>query len=381
MLSDFICIGLNHHQTPVELREKVVFSQDKLTDALERAVLEEYIEEAAILSTCNRTEIYAQGHPEHGGIALETFLHEYHRIPNKLLRPHLYFHQGQNALLQLMRVTSSLDSLIIGEPQILGQVKTAYSHAKEQGAVGPRLTQAFSQAFLTAKRVRTETELGKNAVTIAYAAVQLAQKVFGNLKNLRCLLLGQGEMGSLAVAHFRQKEAVIETANRLSNLETMLEQADLVVASTSAQHFLIEPISLKKIMRIRRYRPLFLIDIAVPRNIDPEVASLDNVYLYNIDDLSQIVASNIEERQMKVSLAEQIIEEEMTSYEIQLQERKLAPVIGDLQTQSLLIAEQELSRLLRDLHLDSEQTTQIELFTKQLTAKLFHQAVTALKRG
>jgi glutamyl-tRNA reductase len=380
MVSNLICVGLNHQQAPVDLRERIAFSGDRLSDALQKAVLEEHIEEAAILSTCNRIEIYAQGHQKHAGYALESFLHRYHQIPDKLLTPHLYHFQGQQALLQLMRVTSSLDSLVLGEPQILGQVKSAYAQAKEQGAVGPKLTRAFSQAFLTAKRVRTETELGKNAVTVAYAAVQLAQKVFGDLKDLRCLLIGQGEMGSLAAAHFKQKQAHIELANRQSNLAQMLEQADLVVASTSADHFLIEPITLKKIMRVRRYRPLFLIDIAVPRNIDPVVATLDNVYLYNIDDLSQVVASNLEERQMKVGLAEQIIHEELVSYQIQDQERKLAPVISDLQTQSLLIAEQELDSLLREMPLDTEQAQKIQEFTRQLTAKLFHQGVTAVKQ-
>lgn len=380
MPSDLICVGLNHNQAPVELRERAAFSKDKLGDALEQAILEEHIEEAAILSTCNRIEIYAQGHREHAGVVLDSFLHRYHQIPDKLLSPHLYQYHGSRALLQLMRVTSSLDSLVIGEPQILGQVKSAYVQAKELGAVGPKLTHAFSQAFLTAKRVRTETELGKNAVTIAYAAVQLAQKVFGELKDLRCLLLGAGEMGSLAAAHFKQKEAIIELANRQSNLPMMLEQADLVVASTSAEHFLIEPVGLKKIMRSRRYRPLFLIDIAVPRNIDPKVALLDNVYLYNIDDLSQVVASNLEERQMKACLAEQIIHEEMASYRKQIQERKLAPVIQELQTQSLLVAEQELSALLGQMLLNSGQIEQVEAFTRQLTAKLFHQAVNAVKQ-
>lgn len=380
MGSDLICIGLNHQQAPVDLRERIAFSGDRLNDALQKAVLEEHIEEAAILSTCNRIEIYAQGHREHAGCALESFLHRYHQIPDKLLSPHLYHLTGQQALLQLMRVTSSLDSLVLGEPQILGQVKSAYAHAKEQGAVGPKLTQAFSQAFLTAKRVRTETELGKNAVTVAYAAVQLAQKVFGDLKDLRCLLMGQGEMGSLAAAHFKQKQAHIELAGRQSNLEEMLSRADLVVASTSAEHFLIEPVSLKKIMRARRYRPLFLIDIAVPRNIDPKVAELDNIYLYNIDDLSQVVASNLEERQMKVGLAEQIIHEEMACYEAQVQERRLAPVIADLQTQSLLVAEQELNKLLREMSLDFQQTQRLEEFTRQLTAKLFHHGIKALKQ-
>ncbi|MEI6790095.1 MAG: glutamyl-tRNA reductase [Myxococcaceae bacterium] len=375
MLSDFICVGLNHTHTPVELRERVAFSPEKLGHALQQAILQEHIHEAAILSTCNRIEIYAQGHREHASFALESFLHQYHQIPDNLLKPHLYHFQGQQALLQLLRVTSSLDSLVLGEPQILGQVKTAYAQAKEYGAVGPSLTRVFSQAFLTAKRVRTETELGKNAVTIAYAAVQLAEKVFGSLVGLHCLLVGSGEMGSLAAAHFRQKEAQIESAGRNSDLESMLEKADLVLASTSADYFLIEPVTLKKIMRARRYRPLFLIDIAVPRNIDPKVALLDNVYLYNIDDLSQVVAHNMEERKLKASLAEQIIHEEIKSYELQTQERKLAPVIQELQSQILLITEQELDKL------ESHERKQFEPIARSLSAKLFHQSVLALKQA
>ncbi len=201
MLSDFVCVGLNHAQAPVEIREKIVFSKDRLGDALKQAVSKEHIQEAAILSTCNRVEIYAQGHREYAGNALQSFLHQYHEIKTDLLTPHLYEFRGQEAMLQLMRVTSSLDSLILGEPQILGQVKNAYVQARDQGAIGPGLTRIFSQAFLTAKRVRHETELGKNAVTVAYAAVQLAEKVFGNLVGYRgegiCRLLVEWETGSL----------------------------------------------------------------------------------------------------------------------------------------------------------------------------------------
>ena len=373
--SDLICVGLNHAQTPVELREKIAFSKDQLEPALKQAILEEHIQEAAILSTCNRVEIYAQGHREQAGFALNSFLHHYHRLPENLLTPHLYHLQGQQAFRQLLRVTSSLDSLVLGEPQILGQVKSAYSQARQSGAIGPHLTRVFSQAFLTAKRVRTKTELGKNAVTIAYAAVQLAEKVFGDLAGLRCVLLGSGKMGSLALAHLKQKEAQVEVASRITHLPSLLKKADLLLTSTSADYFLIDLEKLKKIMRDRRYRPLFLIDISVPRNINPNVSGLDNVYLYNMDDLSQVVASNLEARQLKAGLAEQILAEEIEAYENQLRERQLAPIISELQSQIVLLTQQELDKL------EPSRTESFEKAMRLLGAKIFHQSILALKEA
>lgn len=379
MVSDLVCLGLNHQQAPVDLRERVAFSKESLNNALEQAVSFEHIEEAAILSTCNRIEIYAQGHSEYAGAELESFLHSYHQIPSQLLTPHLYRYQGQQALKQLMRVTASLDSLVVGEPQIFGQVKSAFAQAKEQGTVGPQLTRVFSQAFHTAKRVRTETDLGRNAVTIAYAAVQLAKKVFGSLAGLHCLLVGRGEMGSLAATHFKQQEATVELVGRDGELLGLLKNADLVVASTTAQHYLIDIENLKPVMRARRYKPLFLIDIAVPRNIDPAVASLDNVYLYNIDDLAQVVANNLEQRKLKVDLAEEIIHQDIQTYEAMKKERRLAPVISELQAQTLLTTQQELDGFLNQMPMNEEQVKKVEHFARQLSAKLFHSAVKALK--
>ncbi len=368
--SDLICLGVNHAKAPVELREKIAFSKQVLPDALKRAVESDDIEEAAILSTCNRIEIYAQGSLERGPHALENFLHGYHGIREGLLTPHLYCLKGQDVLTQLMRVTSSLDSLIVGEPQILGQVKEAYTQGLEHGAIGPRLTQAFSQAFLTAKRVRNETELGKNAVTIAYAAVQLAQKVFRDLNGLHGLLIGAGEMGSLAAEHFRNKGAFVEVAGRSSDLNTMLSRADVVVASTNSHGYIVEPSMLSKVMRARRYKPLFLIDISVPRNIDPEVSSIDNIYLYNIDDLSSVVAANIAERQEEAKRAEHIILQDVSSYKRAQEERQLVPLIQRFQAQTLLVLEQEIAK-----------SPESEAALKRLASKLFHEGVLVLKES
>ena len=379
--SNLICLGVNHVQAPVELRERVAFTKQKLPDALRQAVEPDVIHEAAILSTCNRIEIYAKGCQEKGPEVLESFLHRFHEIPNRLLSPHLYCLKGYDVLKQLMRVTSSLDSLVLGEPQILGQVKEAYTQAREYGAMGPGLTRVFSQAFLTAKRVRTETDLGKNAVTVAYAAVELAQKVFGDLRGLRGALLGAGEMGKLAAQHFENKGALVEIAGRSSDLVAMLAKVDWLVASTSAEHFLIEPEMLKTAMRLRRYRPLFLIDIAVPRNIDPRIASIDNVYLYNIDDLSQVVAVNLSERQEAAKQAEKIIIEEIDSFSKSILSRKTAPIIQNLQSQSLLVSQQEVNKIKASLKLNAEQESQLEEFARQLTAKLFHEAVQAVKEA
>jgi glutamyl-tRNA reductase len=394
---DFVCVGINHHRAPVDIRERVAFND--LDHALKSVLRYDHVQEAAILSTCNRVELYAHGDVLHTPHALESFLHEYHRLPRQTLTPHLYQFQGLEALKQLFRVTTSVDSLIVGEPQVLGQVKDAYTRAHEAGGVGPLLTRAFSQAFATAKRVRNETDIGRHAVTVSFAAVELAHKVFGDLKKLTCLLVGAGEMSELAAQHFAHKGAKINVVNRsleqahllaqkytgeahsLSDLEVLLQKADVVLTSTAAPHFLVEPALMRRVMRARRHKPIFFVDIAVPRNVDPKISAIDSVYLYNIDDLSGVVAQNVKERLKEAQAAHAIIDEEIALFRARLNEQQVIPLILALKEKGALIAETELGKTLAQLGsgLSVEQQHQIELMARSIVNKLLHEPITELK--
>ena len=376
---ELVCVGLNHQNAPVGIREQIAFSTDRLSAALKSVFSYDDIQEAAIVSTCNRVELYAKG-PHH---SLESFLHRYHDLPDLSLSPHLYRFQGIQAVGQLFRVTTSLDSLIVGEPQILGQVKDAYARAKEAGTVGPLLTRVFSRAFLTAKRVRNETAIGQNAVTISYAAATLAQKVFADLSGLRALLVGAGEMGELAAKHFSHKGMIVSVANRSNSspneLEKLLTQNDVVLTSTNAQYHLIDISLMRKVMRLRRYKPILLIDISVPRNIDPAISELDSVYLYNIDDLSQVVTHNLAQRQVEAHLAEQIINEEIAHFKQKEQEKPLAPLITELSQNAHAIADGQLLRTLSQLKLNDDDKQKIEAMTHGIVNKILHGPILNLK--
>lgn len=383
---ELVCVGLNHHHAPIGIREQIAFSADKLSTALKSVLAYDDIQEAAIVSTCNRVELYAKG-PHR---SLESFLHRYHDLPDLSLSPHLYRFQGIQAVAQLFRVTTSLDSLIVGEPQILGQVKDAYTRAQKAGTVGPLLTRVFSRAFLTAKRVRNETAIGQNAVTISYAAATLAQKVFADLFGLRALLVGAGEMAELAAKHFTHKGMIVSVANRshasfsqhthkLNELEKLLSQNDVVLTSTNAQHHLIDMALMRKIMRLRRYKPILLIDIAVPRNIDAAIGGLDGVYLYNIDDLSQVVTQNLVQRQIEARVAEQIIDEEIANFKQKEQEKYAGPLIAELKQTAHAIADAQLLQTLSQLELDDADRKKIETMTHNIVNKILHGPIIDLK--
>lgn len=398
---DFICVGLNHHKTPVEIREQAAFNDLNVDDALAALLDHKNISEAAILSTCNRVELYAHGDVEAAQNSLSGFLHKYHKLPLRALTPHMYCFNGIAAVAQLFRVTTSLDSLIVGEPQILGQVKNAYLRAQNAGALGPLLTQAFSQAFFTAKRVRNETNIGKNAVTVSFAAVELAQKVFGKLDGINCVLIGAGETSELAALHFKQKGAKITVVNRsldnasllakkyscqafdLAKITELLEFSDVVLASTNAANFLLTKEMMQKVMRQRRYRPIFLIDISVPRNIDPQVNLIDGIYLYNIDDLTQIVATNFNVRRKESIFAETIIQEELRFYQKKNQDKHLASIITELKNQAEQIAQVEIRKILHSFKsqvtpTDFEQ--QVSAMARSISSKILHQSISALKK-
>ncbi len=282
-------MGINHQKTPIELREKVSFHSSHLQPALKSLLDSSSVVEATIVSTCNRVEIYTNACLKSGSKSVESFLHIFHELPQNSLDPHLYRFVGNDALMQLFKVATSLDSQIIGEPQILGQVKDAFSKANEVGACSTMLKVAFLQAFSTAKRVRKETDIAKNAVSTGFVAIELEKKLFGKIENLNCLILGAGKMSQLCARHFYKQHAKLTIANRtIENAKNLalelgaqiislqesfaqLSKFDMVIASTASNNYLIEKDIVNRAIRQRRYRSMVLVDISLPRNIDPGV--------------------------------------------------------------------------------------------------------------
>jgi len=345
---DLVCVGLNHKGAPVDIREKVAFRAETMTASLQRLNSSPELRECVILSTCNRVEIYARAG---GGVApavISKFLHDEHTLQAGTLESHLFTLTGADALRHLFRVASSLDAIVVGEPQILGQVKEAFRGAVEARTVGPLLSRVFHRAFSVAKRVRTDTAVAQSAVSVSFAAVQLARSIHGDLRRKICLLVGAGNMGELAARHFVQEGAELWVINRsyeraetlaatyggtaraFNDLSLLLEKADVVLTSTAAPGFIITPDMIKKVTRARRYEPLFLIDIAVPRNVDPDVAKLENTYAYDVDDLTRVVDSNLGKRRAEAERAEGIVVDEVRTFEAWNRSQAVVPIIKAL---------------------------------------------------
>src|SRR5581483_6959812 len=320
-----LVVGLSHKTAPVEIRERLAFKEEWLTGPLNTVIDQEVVHEAMIVSTCNRLEmiISANGDTQAGLERTREFLYKYHDLPRSSMDQYLYHHANEHAIKHVFRVAASLDSMVMGEPQILGQVKNAYAKAVETGTVGRSLMKLMQHAFSVAKRVRTETAIASNAVSISYVAVELAKKVFDDLDGKTVMLLGAGEMAELAMRHLknngagrilvanrtndRAKKLALElggTAVPFENLYEYLVEADIAIVSTGAPDYVLTAAGVAKTIDARRHRPLFLIDIAVPRNIDPDVSKLDSVFSFDIDDLEAAVEANIRERQQEAIEAE-----------------------------------------------------------------------------
>jgi glutamyl-tRNA reductase len=399
MTDEILCVGLSHHQTPVALREKVGFDKEKIFHALTALKEKPSIQEGFILSTCNRVELYAHGESGSALRALETFLSDFHQVPFLSLRPHLYRFTGHQAAQQFFRVASSLDSLVLGEAQILGQVKDAISLAREANTLGPHLNLMLNHALSAAKRVRTETQIARHSISISHIAVELIESVFSSIEGRKALLLGAGTMAEVAARCLSQKGAVLHIANRtlenaqelalalsadahdLTKLDALLAECDIVMTSTNAALHLITPERVQKAMRKRRYRPIFFVDIAVPRNIDPQVAKIDGAYLYNIDDLSQIANKRLLMRNEQGVQADLILEEELERFSAKRQERLVAPHIADLSVRSHDLADAAVDKLLklREMRLSSEQEMQIRLMAHSLVNKVLHEPIVDIK--
>ncbi|HML17286.1 MAG TPA: glutamyl-tRNA reductase [Bryobacteraceae bacterium] len=393
--------GLNHRTAPVEVREKLAFEDTKLHEALGDLKRRPGLLEGMILSTCNRVEITvtAEEQADAEG-AVEHFLAETRSVERDWVSPYLYRHDGPEAIRHLFRVASSLDSMVVGEPQILGQLKNAYAKAKECGAISGYLDLLLTRAFNVAKRVRSETDIGQSAVSVSYAAVELARDIFGSLGGKRVMVAGAGKMAESAARHLRRSgvSEILVTNRTRARAEAMAEEfqgkvieydrfsaalpdIDIVIASSGAPHYILTKEQMKTVIGRRKNRPMFLIDIAVPRNIEPQVNELDNVFLYDIDDLERVVDSNVKGRMEVAVEAEDIIREEVEHMMMRLKTREVAPTIVSLQEQLEMWRSFEIERQRGRLGaLTPQQEEAIQAITRGIINKIAHGPISELRK-
>ncbi|MBN1382989.1 MAG: glutamyl-tRNA reductase [Deltaproteobacteria bacterium] len=397
---NIILIGMNHKTAPLEIRERLSLSCREEADALSEIIRISQIDEALYLATCNRVEVLAKTAAAETAVdRLKGFIYRQGNLSAEELEQCLYIYTDRDAVRHLFRVTSSLDSLVMGEPQILGQVKDAFRQAVEKNTTGVILNKILHHAFRTAKRVRTETDIAENAVSVSYAAVELAKKIFGDLKGKTILLVGAGEMSELAARHLvnqgvdrilvanrsyaralNMAEVFKGTAVDFAQLGEKLQEADIVISSTGAPHFVITADMVATALRRRKNRLLFLIDIAVPRDIEPQAGEIDNVYLYNIDNLQEIVDENLKARKLAARRAEAIIEEEVLKYEQWRSTLEVVPTIVSLREKFAAIAERELRKSEGWMqNLSNEDKQHIEIIIHSIINKITHEPIAGLK--
>lgn len=394
-----VLIGVNHKTAPIALRERVAFSRDELSEATRSLAAIPGVAECMILSTCNRVELLAV--VDSPQIDLTQFLSQHFALDPSLLAPHLYEYRDREAVKHLFRVASSLDSMVVGEPQILGQVKEAYTVARASDTMGCQLESLLQSAFAAAKKVRSETEIGSNSVSIASVAVELARKIFGSLEGRTVFLVGAGKMSELAARHLVQQGAgTILVANRtlerarclaepfggrvvpLEQIYEVASEADIVISSTGAPHVIFCREHGQAFLRQRRNRPMFFIDIAVPRDVDPEMGKLEGIFVYDIDDLQQIAAAHIAERGHEATDAEALIAAEVERFHRRHLAVNVTPAIVALQQQAEEIRQAELHRAQTRLGtLSAEQIAAVEALTHGLVNKFLHPPMQALKRA
>ncbi len=389
-------LGLNHQTAPLAVRERVVFHVERLREALAE-MRRGLANEAAILSTCNRTELYFAG--EHPGAAAQ-WLAQFHRVDPDDLSQYLYTLPSERAVRHAFRVASGLDSMVLGEPQILGQMKEAARAAQSAGTLGTVLHRLFERSFAVAKEVRTTTRVGASSVSMAAAAVKLAGRIFPSLKDQRVLFIGAGEMIELCATHFAaQGPARITVANRtleraerlahrlkgdaieLKALAQQLHEYDIVVSCTASSLPILGKGLVERALRARRRRPMFLVDLAVPRDIEQEAAELDDIFLYSLDDLSHIVSANLDERRSAVVQAEAIIDNQVGQFMRWMDTRASVPLVRALREQAEAARRQELERALRRLERGEAPALVLESLSQGLTNKLLHAPTQALNES
>jgi glutamyl-tRNA reductase len=398
-MANLILVGLNHRTAPVNVRERLNVAESKLPELIRSLRALPDVEGAVLLSTCNRVEAIVSADTEDVIESVVNWMAARAAEDRSTLEKHLYILRYGDVVKHLFRVASGLDSMILGEPQIGGQVRKAFQVAHEQATLDALLTQVFDNTMRVAKKVRTDTAIGEHAVSIPYAAVELAKKIFGDLRGLRVLLVGAGEMGELTAEHLHEQdvkqvfvanrayERAVELAKRFQgeavqfdSIEDRLAACDIVIVSTAAPHYVIEPAHVRRALDVRRNRTLFLIDLSVPRNINPAIAKVDGAYLYNVDDLQHVADANLELRQQEAEQAEQIVAREVDSFRKRLIAQDAVPTIVELQQRLETIRTAEVEKCLRKLGpVSAEQREAIEMLTTQMVNKILHYPILQLK--
>lgn len=394
-----LAVSINHNTAPVEIREKVSFAADKMDQALNELRAYPDVNEAAILSTCNRTEVYCDIDNNNHKVLIQWFS-QHHQIDEREIEPYIFMHPDQEAVRHVLRVACGLDSMILGEPQILGQLKDAYSIASKAGTLGIFLNRLFQYSFSVAKRVRTDTAIGGSPVSVAFAAVSLAKQIFSDMTGRTALLIGAGETIELTARHL--KESGIEkmiVANRtierakllaeefnamaitLSEMPEYLVEADIVISSTASQLPILGKGTVERVIKQRKHRPIFMVDIAVPRDIEPEVGAMQDVYLYSVDDLKEIINEGMKSRQEAAKQAEEIIDLEVINFMNWLQSLEAVSLVKNYRENAEVIRLDILDKAKRKLANGENAEQVLEELANQLTNKLVHQPSVQIKQA
>ncbi len=394
-----LALGLNHKTAPVEIRERVTFGPDIIAGALRSLLEHPAVEEAVILSTCNRTEAYCcLSEEDHEPLA--DWLGKFHGIDSDRLEPYLYSHFGADAIQHLLRVSCGLDSLVLGEPQILGQVKTAFQIATDAGTTGKLLSRLFQHAFSAAKQIRTDTAIGNSPVSVAFAAVSLAKQIFSDLSEQTALLIGAGETIELAARHLSQNgigrvivaNRTVEKAHALAaqfdgyaialtELSSHLAEADIVISSTASPLPVLGKGTVESALKERRHRPIFMVDIAVPRDIEPEVADLSDIYLYTVDDLEEVIQENRRSREEAAEQAEEIIEHYVDEYLGWLRSLDAVELIQDFRTYAERLRDEVIQKAMQQLSKGKPPEEVLQFMGHTLTNKLLHTPSAQLRQA
>ncbi len=385
-----LAFGLNHTTAPVDIREKVAFAPESMSAALQDLTNRTPVNEAVILSTCNRMELYC-GLDSADSSVVTDWLCDYHKLSGNTLLPYVYQHPNQEAVRHMLRVASGLDSMILGEPQILGQMKDAYQYANEAGTIGKLLSKLFQHTFSVAKQIRTDTAIGHSPVSVAFAAVSLGKQIFGDLDDKTTLLIGAGETIELAARHLRESNIgrliianrTIERAHSLaaefdayaiplSEMPQHLAEADIVISSTGSQLPILGKGSVESALKQRKHKPMFMVDIAVPRDIEPEVDELDDVYLYSVDDLQEIIDENLKSRQDAAKQAEEIIDTQVSHFMGWLRSLDAVGTIRDFRNHAEALRDDVIARAMQQLAKGDQPEDVLREAARLLTNKLIH---------
>ncbi|MCG7410186.1 glutamyl-tRNA reductase [Paenibacillus sp. ACRRX] len=395
-----VVVGMNYRTAPVEIREKFAIPEEQWTDAIQQLRRIKSVLECVIVSTCNRTEMYVVVDRLHMcGHFIRGFMEQWYDIPRQQFTPYLYIYEDDQAVEHLFRVTSGLDSMVVGETQILGQVRQSFLFAQKQGTTGTCFNHLFKQAVTLAKRAHAETNINDNAVSVSYAAVELGKRIFGSFQGKKVLILGAGKMSELTVKHlYSNGAAEVMVANRtlaraeelarqfkgractLDNLDTLLTEADIVISSTGSPSYVLTGKDVEQVMKRRRSRPLFLIDIAVPRDLDPAIADLSSVFLYDIDDLEGIVQSNLAQRNKEALKIEHMVAHEIKQYHQWLNMLGVTPLIRALQSKAERIHQDTLDSMFNKLpDLSEKEAIIIRRLTKSMLNQMMHDPILQIK--